>query len=688
MCRQQRRPQVDALRAASSVPAMAIAFCLVWSCLVSSWSPAVAAETTPPARQLSPYEQQSLALALAEIDGQVDANPEGKRIESIEVVRLEVIEARDPAPAWLNNLHFTTQRSVIEREVLLKPGEVYDARRVDETERNLRDFPQLSVVLVVPVKATTSNQVRLLVVTKDVWSLRVSWEPTLFNGKLTGLYLQPSETNLFGTTHMVSARVSFTPNTYWVGGSYSAPRIGGSRISSYLTASVGFNCLTHELEGTTGYFRYGQPLYSSTTRWSWLVAASWQDVIQQPYAGAGSSICSGGPARSYPVPTGGKVLDRQGEDEAWAIRNVVLPYRFREGIWRGQTVVTRSFFEVDKLDLSFGLELDARAYSSVTRPGETIRTEWTVVERQGDVTRVVDRAQVATSPEQVDAARAWFVDNVLPETDRRLSPYAQLHAYRSDYRPIVNYQTLGLQEAYQAGHNVYLRLYPGLRPLSSRNLVGLFSGASYTWPVSNGFLSVMGSSQLEYSLTRGTALTRPNVTAEPRVDPRGAALDLEQSDLEFQGTVHWVSPSLFLGRLVSNAQLLDRPSGGFINRYAYVLGGTDQLRGYRASAFLGRTRFALNTEFRTRPLQIFSVLTGLNFFWDAGDAADQLSSLVLKHGAGVGLRFLFPQLDRQAFRIDFGFPLQPHQQGEFTWFAGFARVFDTPAPRPPSLLPQ
>src|SRR5690606_27559058 len=106
-------------------------------------------------------------------------------------------------------------KSIIRREVLLAVGSPYRQDLASETERNLREFAQFSVVLVQPVEGSTPDTVRVLVVTKDVWSLRVSWEPTFYNGRLTSIRLSPAESNLLGTTQIVSGHVSLDANNYW-----------------------------------------------------------------------------------------------------------------------------------------------------------------------------------------------------------------------------------------------------------------------------------------------------------------------------------------------------------------------------------------------------------------------------------------------------------------------------------------
>src|SRR5215472_19116122 len=85
------------------------------------FSRSAVADPPPPAERAqvySPYEIETIALALDSVHGHLDPNPEGKMVERVDVVPLEVIERRDPAPRFLNVLHVTTQKDVVRRELL------------------------------------------------------------------------------------------------------------------------------------------------------------------------------------------------------------------------------------------------------------------------------------------------------------------------------------------------------------------------------------------------------------------------------------------------------------------------------------------------------------------------------------------------------------------------------------------
>ncbi len=656
--------------------------------------------TLPNGRQLSGYEGESIDIAMKQVPGEIELDPEGKIVESISVVPLEVFEARDKVPLFLNWFHVTTRKGIIRREVLLREGHPYRQLLADETERNLRVFSQLSVVLLVPLKGSAPDRVRVLIVTKDVWSLRVSWEPTFYNGKLTGLSLSPSESNLGGTTQRISGNVNLTSRHYWLGGSYYIPRIDGSRVNGYLSANAIFNCRTSELEGGTGLLDYGQPLYSSLAEWSWRTAASWSSIIRHPVEDLGGAICSEKGPPPFSTWFDRAPLNEPNETdtiERETVHEVNIPYAYREDRLRGQFVVTRSFNRIDKLNFSVGAEVDQRLLSAEADTPSRAWGERRVLTYDGRGENRTLRSAITAQPftpsaNAVKQVSARFRERILAlhvprleegesvpaeeliTGDRRVSPYLQLHAFHNRFLRTINYNTLGLQEDVQLGHDLYLRLYPAFRPLSSRTLLGVFASAAYTWQLGGGFVRAVGGTTVEMA-----ADGNENTSLEIR--------GTEQSDALLQADLHAVSPDIGLGRFVSSASLLHAPIR-YLQRFAFGLGGTDRLRGYAPSAFLGGGRVVLNNEFRSKPLRLYSAFVGANLFYDVGDAATNLNDLELRHGGGVGLRFLFPQLDRNVFRIDLGFPLQADPSGEITLLAGFGQTFEEPTAPPAALLIQ
>jgi hypothetical protein len=338
---------------------------------------------------------------------------------------------------------------VIRRELLFEQGERYEQSRIDESARNLRDIRQLSLVLIVPIRGSRPDRVRLLVITKDVWSLRLNSNFELAGTKLTTLLLNPSEENLLGTHNSIGGLFILRPDTYSIGGLFSNPRVLGSRLQANLGASVIFNRDSGETEGSFGHFFYGQPLFSLATKWAWKTAIVWRRDITRRYGGLGVEInaeCTPADRRCVPIVYSS---DRQ----------------------IGAYELVRSFGRRYKHDLSIGIEADRRVY----RPPDL-------------------------SAYDPASARA-FVAQMLPVSDTRLSPFLQLRDYTSRFLRVLDFNTLGLQEDYRLGHELILRVYPASSDLgSTRDMLGTLSALSYTLPLGDGLVRALAASTIEFEL--------------------------------------------------------------------------------------------------------------------------------------------------------------------------------------------
>ena len=557
----------------------------------------------------SALEQSVIRQKLAERGLTLEPSPEGKRIESIDIVRMDVFDERDPMPDFVNLFHVTTRERVIRRELLFEPGAAYREQLIAETARNLRELVQLSIVLIVPTRGSTPDSVRVLVITKDVWSLRLNWLLQSQNAHINYLVLNPSEENLFGTHAIIGGLFVLDPAAYSLGLSLSHRRLFGSHEEAMLAANFLRNRNTGRAEGSFGEFRYGQPLYSLSTEWSWGTSVLWRHDIARVFRGVN--------VRTFDVRVGSEVQH--------------IPEQYNRDRLYGGYQLVRSFGQRFKYDVSLGIEAVRSAYGATD-----------------------------LSPFDPRAA-ALFVRAQLPTSDQRISPFLQLHAHRTDYSALIEVETLGLQEDYRRGHDLLLRLFPASSSLgSTRDLVGSIAQLSYTFPVGDGLLRPLLGSRLEYaSGSRNEAL--------------------------FEGDLRFVSPRLGFGRLVLDGEILDH-ARNYANAKV-LLGGDNRLRGYEAGVAQGANLAVANAELRTTSVDILSAQVGAAAFYDVGDAPDELRSLKLKQGAGVGLRILFPEFDRIVFRADWGFPLSPgYRTFPGAFFVSFAQAFAMPQVVAPSVL--
>ena len=174
-------------------------------------------EAAAQTRAYSQYERGVIQDALKATDGEVDPAPEGKAIEQVVIHRMPVFDLRDPVPQMVNIFHATTREYVIKRELLFRTRDVYRERVIQETARNLRGRRQISLVLILALRGSRSDKVRVLVITKDVWSLRMNSNFEFDSEGLNFLFLSPSEENIFGTHSKLGAVYFWTRRSYSLG---------------------------------------------------------------------------------------------------------------------------------------------------------------------------------------------------------------------------------------------------------------------------------------------------------------------------------------------------------------------------------------------------------------------------------------------------------------------------------------
>jgi hypothetical protein len=550
----------------------------------------------------SPYEQTTIDQATARLGTGAEPDPDGKIVEGIDIATLDVIEKRDPAPGLLNSFHATTRERVVAREVLLREGEPYQRVLCDETARNLRQLQQLSLVICIATRGHSAARVRVLVIVKDVWSLRLGWDLSYVGGGLESLTIVPTETNLAGSHQVVYARYGYLPLSQSFALGYRIPRLSGSRLSLSAEASLTWNRDGHP-EGSAGTLSVTRPLYSTQTEWSFAAGAMWSDAVVRLYSNAKQA--------TYPA--------------APAAGQSTIPWEYRSRRFAEAAYATRSFGWASKHDLTVGVEVNVRQY----------------------------RPPLTDASQEVTIAR--FVAERMPRGDTRVGPFAQYRGYTSNFFRVLDFETLGLQEDFRLGYDLIARVYPvSAATGASRSFVGFYAGAQYTVPLGDGLVRAAVDSTTEAELH---ALADAQASAALRI----------------------VTPRFGGGRLVFDATGLYRYRN-FLNRTSYV-GGEGRLRGYPSNYFFGKDIIAYNLEFRSRPVELLSVQVGGAAFFDAGHAADSPRELHPHTAAGLGVRMLFPQLDRVVFRADIGFPLaQRLEPGVSRWSlaVAFEQAFSVP----------
>lgn len=396
----------------------------------------------------SPYEKDTIEAALRELDVRVDPAPEGKIVEDVQTYRIDVFEKRDPIPRIVNVFHTLTKSRVIEREYLQKIGDRYQQLLVDETERNLRSLPQLSLVLAIPLRGSAPDRVRLLIITKDVWSLRLQWDLALSNGGLERLVINPAETNLAGLHQSSGVSYTYLPFSTSLGAYYSVPRIWTSRVAFAATANLTFNNRTGDPEGSFGGVSIGEPLWSAHTRWAWSATGQWRNEVTRRYSAARLAVFD-----SNKTPY---------EDD--------IPFEYRSELGYVSAAVTRSFGWATKHDFILSANVTHKSYRTDDLGG------W-------------DPAAVAD-----------FVTTRVPVSDDRVGPALEWRSYSTSFSRVLDLQALGIQEDVRLGHYLDAKVYPVFAALgSSRTFLGVYAEAGYTLGMKDGIARADLSTTTEVS---------------------------------------------------------------------------------------------------------------------------------------------------------------------------------------------
>lgn len=344
------------------------------------------------------YQRALVSKALRRNHLIVDPHPQGKRIERIVIVPYDVISTGDPWPGFLNSFHARTQPKVIRRELLFDTGDRWDTTLVEETERNLLNYLFVSMAQIVACRGSGPDRVVALVVTKDLWSLRLNTDFSYADSKLEYLRLEVVENNLGGWNRTLGAifRQDLATNSFGLEG--VEPRVAGSRIQVQATGNAIINRATGLMEGSDQTLAVGQPLYSLETDWAWTASVTHTRDIYR--------LFSAGEIAAVSDPVTGEFL----------------PYEYNRDVWNATAYVTRSFGHDDKNNLSFGWEGHSWDFTTPT-PATTIS----------------------------DSTLSYFNSTVLPYSERAGMLFVNYHFFTPDFIQLEDIDTFALTENFKLG---------------------------------------------------------------------------------------------------------------------------------------------------------------------------------------------------------------------------------------------
>ena len=288
---------------------------------------------------------------------------------------------------------------------------------------------------------------------------------------------------------------------------------------------------------------------------------------------------------------------------------------------------TRSFGVLDKLNLTLGFRVTSTRY------------------------RLPDDFPTTLST----GARAAYTA-YLPRSESASGPYLAAVAYRAAFVRLQNIDTFALSEDFRLGPKASfeIRFADPVFGFSSRFWAFSASYAATYWRRDNLFT---------FSMSAGARLEG------------GILANQSWVNQVYDASFHETTPRFGPFRLhVAGALELRR------NDLAHTrvsLGLDSGLRGFDTRYFIGNNFYRANVELRSIALNLWTLHVGGVIFYDGGDAPASLLSAGYHQDAGVGLRILFPQFDREVLRFDLAFPFERGAGGVYgpRFSVGFGQAF-------------
>ncbi len=553
---------------------------------------------------LGSFEKRALATALKRRGLELDLEPYGKLVRKIRVVNLDVFGPDDGVLRIFNLLHVTTREYIIEREVLLRPGQPWDDETVQETRRRLTDITVTTLAVLAPVKSPEPGTVDLLVVTRDIFSLRLNSNYEIagagavpipgFGGKIISLSIAPSENNLLGLRKNLSIPFVMDLGQWAIGPRYIDPRVYGTRVRFASQAQLIFAREDSDFEGTASSTSLSYPLWSYRREWAWSVAASHIDAPTRQFSG----------------------VDLLGYDNPDTPEVEAVPRIFDNFGFNLSEAVTRSLGYRYKSNFSLGHQL------RIIRP--KVQEGF-----PGDAT-----------------LQAAFERDVLPRSERSSALTFGYSFFTPRFITYRNIDTYSLPEDVRLGPEVSLSASWARKEIGSeRNFINLGAGASWTFDLfGDGF--ARASFSLGTRIEESDARDNSFVASARIVPPRLFGLWRIVSRIAYTSIVDNENNAvLFLGgstglrgfdvgtysgdtRLIGNLELRSPPLRLWFMQWGAV-----------AFWDIGHAATADPSNFFT--------------------AIDALS---LKSDVGAGLRMLMPQLQPFVFSFDLAYAVSPPPQ--------------------------
>ncbi len=586
----------------------------------------------------SSLEKLSIRRSLAALGLEVEPAPWDKVIGTIRIYNEDVFAEKN----WLrffNIFHVTTRDSAIRGELTINEGEVWNDELIAESARRLKDPLYTGVVALLPVKSAEPGKVDLLVVTRDIWSLRLNTRYGIQQNTLTDLSISLSENNFLGRRKTVAIGFLVDQGSIAIGplfidknflGRHLDFRMRVDRIFTRRSLDVIATDPTNPmatlsapsgdpggLQDDSTFHTEGHQATVALTKTLWSLASRW--------GGGGSFTYRNAINRTY-RGTGLRAVDNPDTPD---VEFLGREYRMRS--WSVQGSTTRQWGGEFKHQIGGGYSV------SSTRP-----------------------SLLPNFPDD-PMLQQFFRDEVFPRSEVISSPFIEYSFFRAKYKTVRNIDSFDLAEDLRLGPDASIGLQQSIELLGSdANFTRPSFTAGWTFPWgADGFVRLSAGGQIRIQSKSSSGASTPTIDNTATAQIRAA------------------TPTLGHFRLIGQAHSETRwneTNNGF-----YTLGSESGLRGYDIAQFLGDRRIVGQIEARSVPVPFWVLRLGAVAFYEVGGAAASFKTMELHQDIGVGFRMLIPQTARDLFRFDFAKPLDGQHScplpGNICFIAGFDSYF-------------
>ncbi len=202
--------------------------------------------------------------ATSEIPGDDVLEQEGAVIGEIFLAKYDVFDTSQPGEnkslfRLANRLHIETRDDVILNQLVIKRGDKYERRLLDESERILRGNQYLYDAKIIPIHYE-NGVVDISVATRDTWTLGIGFTASRGGGEnKTGFEID--ERNLLGTGLKLSLKTVKEVDRDSVMMDFHDPHLGDSWVSLAMRAA-------NSSDGNTFQLIVDRPFYALDTHWA------------------------------------------------------------------------------------------------------------------------------------------------------------------------------------------------------------------------------------------------------------------------------------------------------------------------------------------------------------------------------------------------------------------------------------